>query len=81
MYQKTLLAVLAAAALSSVQAQTASDAPAAVQNAPAAESFGQKATSFLDSGYRKELGRQNPWRSRQIFSGTERKVAWHQRPI
>lgn len=49
MYQKTLLAVLAAAALSSVQAQTASDAPAAVQNAPAAESFGQKATSFLDS--------------------------------
>ena len=49
MYQKTLLAVLAAAALSSVQAQTASDAPAAVQNAPAAESFGQKATSFFDS--------------------------------
>lgn len=49
MYQKTLLAVLTAAAISTVQAQTASEPPAPVQSAPAAESVGEKAASFFDS--------------------------------
>ncbi len=71
--------MLAAAALLQFRPKPASDAPAAVQKCSLLlKASVKKANLFLrfHNGYRKELGKTNPWRSRQIFSGTERKVAW-----